>query len=338
MHGTQRPGLHRLALERRPLLLPIASYPGAQRTGATVRQLTTDPHAQTDAILALHRHLRTEVLLTCMDLSAEAEAFGATVHAADDEEVPSITGSLITSLAQAEALAVPEVGRARTGIQGDVVRALAAAAPDRLILAGATGPFSLAARLLGVSEALVLTLQEPDLVHRVLEKCVTYLTASLRALRDAGAGGVILAEPTAGLLSPRGLETFSAAAVRTLVEAVESPSFSIVLHNCGAKPVHLPALLKSGVRVFHFGAPMDLDAALRLVPADTLIAGNLDPAKVFNAASPETTYTAARDFLHRHAHRPNVILSSGCDLPRRTPLAHLEAFFAAARDAQGLPR
>jgi uroporphyrinogen decarboxylase len=95
-----------------------------------------------------------------------------------------------------------------------------------------------------------------------------------------------MAEPAAGLLSPRGLARFSAPYVKRIVEAAQSEKFCIVLHNCGAKLAHLPKILESGAEIHHFGAPMDMASALDQVDKDVILAGNLDPTAVFHDGSP----------------------------------------------------
>lgn len=316
-----------------PLALPIASYPGGQITGASTLQMVRDPQAQAEAILALHERFRTPVLLTCMDLSAEAEAFGATVQGGPDE-VPAVVGRRVTTLDEAKHLPVPEVGTARTAVQLAVLRQVGSRAPDRLIIGGVTGPFSLAARLLGVSEALLLSVDQPDLVHAVTRRCATFLVDYLRALRQAGAGAVFMAEPTSGLLSPRGLETFSAAYVREIAQATAAPGFTLILHNCAVRVAHLRGQLSTGVPALHFGAPMDLSKALTQVGPGTLVGGNLDPASVLVSGTPESVAEATCRLLTELAVHPHFVLSTGCDLPLRTPLANLQAFFDTARTAR----
>lgn len=329
MHDGERPTLASVMARREDRVLPVISYPGSQLTGVSVADMVRDPQVQVDAVLALHRHLGTRVLLSCMDLSVEAEAFGAEVRYAENE-VPQVPGRLVTSEAEAVALRVPEVGAARTGVQLEVVRRLAAAVPDRPVLAGVTGPFSLAARLLGVSEALLLTADAPGMVQAVVERSTRFLVDYVTALRAAGAGGVFLAEPTAGLLSPRALATFSSPYVRRIREAVAGPGFELMLHCCAARVAHLPALFASGATAFHFGAPMDLAIALERAPAGSLVGGNLDPAGVFVNGTAEGVSRAVRELRARLGHWPGFVLSSGCDVPAATPMSHLEAFFAAA--------
>src|SRR5512139_3063474 len=85
--------------------LPIATYPGLALTGATVRQAVNAPQVQFEAVAALHARYETPFVLSAMDLSAEAEAFGCTLHLSDDE-IPSVTGRLVTNLEQAAKLPV----------------------------------------------------------------------------------------------------------------------------------------------------------------------------------------------------------------------------------------
>jgi len=114
---------------------------------------------------------------------------------------------------------------------------------------------------------------------------------------------------------------------------VGDESFNIVLHNCAAKLLHLPAILETGLKAFHFGAPMDIVAALGKVAPDVILCGNLDPAGVFVQMPPaEITVKAAQLLTATTAHR-NFVLSSGCDLPPNAPLASLDAFYAALKQA-----
>jgi uroporphyrinogen decarboxylase len=311
------------------LALPIAVYPGAQLTGATVRDIVTNPRAQGEASAALHERYHTPIALAAMDLSVEAEAFGCEIHMTD-EEIPTAITSVVATVEQATALAVPPIGTKRTQVYLEAVTLLKGLPAKPLVLGGCIGPFSLAGRLVGLSEACGLTLDNPALMHTVLDKCAAFLTAYVQAFKAAGAHGVIMAEPAAGLLSPRGLSEFSAAYIRRIVQATEDGQFQIILHNCGAKLLHVPAILESGPSAFHFGAPMDLAGALAKVPATTVLCGNLDPTAVFLQSTPGQLAAKTSALLAAtQAHR-NFVLSSGCDVPPGSPLANLDTFFAVA--------
>jgi uroporphyrinogen decarboxylase len=319
------------------LALPIAVYPGLALTGAKVSDIITNPRAQLDAQAALRERHGSPFVLSAMDLSAEAEAFGCSVMMCDTE-VPTVTGRLVTSLDQAKALAVPQPGDRRTSVYLEVVRLLRQLPDEPFVFSGCIGPFSLAGRLVGVSEAMELTVTEPDLMHLLLEKSTAFLTNYLRAFKAAGAHGIIMAEPAAGLLSPRGLAAFSSAYIKRITPELGDQAFTILLHNCAAKLLHLPAIQETGLKAFHFGAPMDIVGALGKVSPDVVLCGNLDPAGVFVRLPPaEVTARTAQLLAAAAAHR-NFVISSGCDVPPNAPLASLDAFYQAVNAANGEPQ
>jgi uroporphyrinogen decarboxylase len=310
--------------------LPIATYPGLSLTGATVRQAVNDPQVQFDAVAALHARYHTSIVLSAMDLSAEAEAFGCTLYVAEDE-IPSVTGRLVTTLDQVAKLPIPQPGDRRTAVYLDTVRRLKKLPSRPMVLGGCIGPFSLAARLVGVSEALELTLSEPDLMEAVLEKSTAFLTGYARAFKEAGADGLIMAEPAAGLLSPRGMSTHSSKYVKSIAAEVCEGEFALILHNCAARVLHLPAVLETGLSSFHFGAPMDLPVALGKVAPEVVLCGHLDPTGVFCQLSAPEVQAHALDLLSKTAAHRNFVLSSGCDVPAGAPLANLDALYATVK-------
>jgi len=313
------------------LVMPIGVYAGLEITGASVRDAVTDPIAQSEAVLALHERLATPVMLTAMDLSAEAETFGCTIRMSD-EEIPTVTGRRATTLEEILALPDPEPGDLRTRVHLESARRLVAQANGTPVLGGLIGPFSLAGRIYGVSEALEASVGEPDLLLCLLEKVTRFLSAYTRAFREAGVSGVIMAEPAAGLLSPRGLARFSAPFVKQIVESAQNKEFALLLHNCGAKLPHLPKVLESGAEIYHFGAPMDLPAALEQVDGQVILCGNLDPSAVFHGGTPEEVRAQTTALLAAAQGKPNFIISSGCDLPPGTPIENLEAFYEVVRN------
>ncbi len=309
------------------LAIPVLTFPGGQLTGDSVRTLVHSPAAQIRAQLALRDRFRTLALLSAMDLSTEAEEFGASIQFSDDE-VPTVTGRLVTDPAGAEQLRIPQVGTRRTRVYLETIQGLARERADGLVLAGLIGPFSLAGRLYGVSEALLATAMEPEVVLILLEKTTHFLTAYARAFKDAGADGVIMAEPTAGLLSPRAVAEFSSPYIKRIIEAVEDERFQILLHNCAARLGHLSAKRESGASALHFGKPMDLPAALKEVPSDLPLCGNLDPAEVFVNSTPDEVASRTLGLLAATAGFRNFVISSGCDIPAHAPLKNIEAFFS----------
>ena len=306
--------------------IPVLTFPGGQLTGATVREMVHDHRKQAAAQLALRDRFPLFALLSAMDLSAEAEEFGATVRF-EDHEIPTVTGRLVCDLPSVDALRIPRVGSKRTRVYLDTIAELARVRGNLPVIAGCIGPFSLAGRLFGVSEALLATAMEPETVELLLEKTTAFLLRYVREFKNAGAEALIMAEPTAGLMSPASVSLFSSPYVRQIIDEVEDDRFQIILHNCGAKIGHLNATLASGATALHFGKPMDLPAAIQAGPAGTVFCGNLDPAEIFVNSTPEEVAARTEALLQATAGAKNFVISSGCDVPAHVSLANLQAFF-----------
>jgi uroporphyrinogen decarboxylase len=310
--------------------IPISVYPGLPLTGARVIDIVTSASTQAETQIALHERVRSPVMQTAMDLSAEAEAFGGLVRFADDE-IPTVDGRLVTTREEIDQLEVPSPGSRRTRVHLDAASMMKRGARGSLVLGSLIGPLTLAGRLLGVSEALALTITDAGSLHALIEKTTAFLVEYARAFRAAGADGAIVAEPLAGLVSPPDLARFSSAYLRRLVEAVDSPDFLVIVHSCSARMIHLPQMLEAGARMFHFGSPMDMPAALARVGDRVILAGNLDPTSVFFQGTSEDVVRRTDDLLDATSAYPGFAPSSGCDLPPGTPLPNLEAFYAAVR-------
>ena len=328
MNGTN--WLARLASQQKPL--PLLSFPGIRFLGdVNVRQMVCDSDLQARCMKAVADRVDAAAAVSFMDLSVEAEAFGARVLFFDDD-VPAVCGSLVTDEAEAQALPVPAVGAGRTGVYIDAIRRGKALITDRPVLAGAIGPFSLAGRLVDVSEAMYLCYDEPELLHTLLDKCAAFSNDYIRALRDAGADGVVLAEPLAGLISPDQEREFSAPYVRRIVQAVQEASFPVIYHNCGNYAYLMTdSIRENGCMAYHFGDSVDLKQMLDRMGPDRLILGNISPSAQFRNGTPETMARAVRELLDTCGGYANFIPSSGCDVPPGSPWENIEAFFETCK-------
>ena len=76
--------------------MPILSFPSAMLMGVTVKELTSNSELQAKGMKLIADRHKTLASVSMMDLSVEAEAFGAKIHFAEDE-VPTVVGALIQS-------------------------------------------------------------------------------------------------------------------------------------------------------------------------------------------------------------------------------------------------
>lgn len=312
--------------------MPVLSFPAVQLMGITVKDLISSSDHQAKAMALIAQHTDASASVSLMDLSVEAEAFGATTRVSDDE-VPTVTGMLVHDEDEAAALAVPQVGAARTGLYVEAIRKACDLITDRPVLAGMIGPYSLAARLRDVSEIMMDSYDDPDMVHVLLQKSTEFLISYAKAYKEAGANGIVIAEPVAGLLSPDLAAEFSAPYVKKIVDAVQDDSFLVIYHNCGGAVVaQLPSILSIGAAAYHFGNAIDMLDVLQKVPDDTICMGNIDPAGEFRGGTPDSMREATLSLLKKCSGYKNFVLSSGCDIPPLSKWENIDAFFAAAQE------
>lgn len=244
--------------------LPIMTHSGIELIGHSVRDAVTDGEVHARAVLALAERYPSLASTVIMDLTVEAEAFGAEIHFPEDD-VPSVVGRLVCDRAGIEALAIPslDAGRVPEYLKANE---LVARASNRPVLSGCIGPYSLAGRLYDMSEIMMGIYIEPDTIRLLLDKCTEFITEYCKALKRAGSNGVLIAEPAAGLLSDDACREFSSVYVRRIVEQVQDDNFAVILHNCGNTGQCTAAMVATGSMGYHFGNGMDMAAALRDCP------------------------------------------------------------------------
>lgn len=315
-----------------PRALPILSFPAAQKLGVSIEQLVKTAQLQADAMTYVAEHTNTLAAVSLMDLSVEAEAFGAQVHYTENE-VPVVTGQLVSDMDEAEALEIPglEKGRARTCVDG--IRIAKAQIKDKPVLAGMIGPYSLAGRLMDVTEIIYICYDEPEAVHTVLNKATEYLISYGNAMKQAGADGIVMAEPLAGILRPDMTEEFSVPYVKRIVDALQSEDFAVIYHNCGnAVASMLPEIFSQGAAAYHFGNAVDMLDVMKKAPADCLCMGNVDPAAIIAEGTVEEVTAATRMLMTKCGGYKNFIASTGCDVPAHAKWENIQAFFAAVEE------
>ena len=312
--------------------LPVLSFPAVQLMNITVSELISSAEAQAQAMELVAQRTDAAASVSLMDLSVEAECFGSQIRVSD-EEVPTVVGSIVAAEEEAQALGVPAVGAGRSGLCVEAIRLASQRITDRPVFAGVIGPFSLAARLMDVTEAMVLCYDEPDMVHILLEKATRFITDYCRAFKEAGANGVVIAEPVAGLLSPALEEEFSAPYIKKIVDAVQDDTFLVIYHNCGGAVIRqIDSILSTGAAAYHFGNAIDMAEMMTHIPAGTVAMGNVDPAGEFRNGTPESIRAATWKVMEACCQYPNFVISSGCDIPPLSRWENIDAFFAAVAE------
>lgn len=311
--------------------MPIMTNPGIELAGMTVKDAVTDGEKHFKAIDALNKkYPQSSACTVIMDLTVEAEAFGAALVFPEDE-VPSVTGRLVSNRSEVEMLEVPSMDGGRVPEYLKANR-LAAENIRKPVFSGCIGPYSLGGRLFDMTEIMMGIYTEPDTVRLLLEKCTAFIMEYCKALKVCGTDGVIIAEPAAGLLPNDDCKAFSSVYVKRIVDAVQDDDFAVILHNCGNGGHCTEAMTCTGAKGYHFGNKIDMADALKECPSDTLVMGNLDPVGVFKNEMAAEVYAETYSLLEKCGNYGNFVISSGCDVPPGIPFENIGAFYKAVAD------
>ena len=324
-------------LSRKERTVPILSFPSAQLLGISVRELISSARNQADGMKAIAERCPVGASLNMMDLSVEAEAFGAKIRVSEHEN-PTVEKGVIDDIADAASVTVPAVGAGRTGICVEGVRLAKREIADVPVFCGVIGPYSLAGRLFDMTELMMECYDSPDEVKTLLGKCAAFLASYIRAFQEAGADGVILAEPAAGLLSPVLAEEFSTPFVKQIFDAVDRDDFVLCYHNCGRSAEDMADSLSAlPADVFHFGNAVNLQKMLAAMPADRIVMGNVDPV-LFRRGTPEEIRADVRRVYNACGGYDNFMISSGCDIPAASGWDNIDAYFDEVKAIYGTGR
>lgn len=315
----------------RQLAIPVMTHPGIEAIGHTVKEAVCNGEVHFKAMKYLSENTPADACTAIMDLTLEAEAFGADISMPENE-IPTITGRLVTDFDSVNALNVPGLDVARLPEYLKANKLAVQNIKDKPILSGCIGPYSLAGRLYGMSEIMLGLYLEPETIHMLLQKCTDFILSYCRELKKIGTQGVIMAEPAAGLLANNECHAFSTRYVKQIVDELQDDDFVVVLHNCGNSGQCTQAMIDSGANALHFGNAIQMEQVMQQCPSDVVVMGNLDPVGVFRQGNPGTVALATEKLLSIAGSYKNFVISSGCDLPPHVPAVNLKSFFEAVHN------
>jgi MtaA/CmuA family methyltransferase len=271
------------------------------------------------------------------DDASLAEACGAKVIYRDEE--PAIVDEsdvVVKDFRDVDSLKLPDPWRdGRLPIWLEATRLLVDEVGDRAFVMGRAdqGPFSLACLLRGPQQFMMdlLTEEDPEPIHRLIDYCRQACTLFAKAQKEAGAHATSIGDAFAGpnLISPAMYRRFALQPEIRLTQEVQACGIPLSIHICGNTNAIISDMGKTGARILEVDWKLDMAAARAAVPATTVLMGNVNPSDPLVLGTPDQVTTAARKVIEATGGR-GLILSSGCALGRDTRPENLKALVAAA--------
>jgi uroporphyrinogen decarboxylase len=218
----------------------------------------------------------------------------------------------------------------------ETVKLMSIGLPRSVLRGGyVTGPYSLAALMMGADEAAMATITQPEKLARLCQLTTEKIQEYVRLLIAAGAQVICILEPSAVMLGPDQFEQFSTRYVQHINNSCKYTGVATVYHTCGNTMHLIEKMAAAGVDGLSLDSPeagVDLPAAARRLSPDVLVIGNINPTGAILNGTADQVKQDVIDLLKQMESYPNFLLSTGCDLPQETPVENVQAFMEAARE------
>jgi uroporphyrinogen decarboxylase len=311
-------------------VLPLVGIHAAEIAGIKVADALKNEAEMTKAVMFALKTYGYDGVFPFMDLSAEAEAMGC-VTRSQGEEIPAVVKPALSSLEDIKRTAVPEpeiAGRLPVFLR--VVEMLSdQVGKEVAVCAYVTGPFTLAGHLLGLANLLLNCRKNPEALEGLFalstETGITYG----KALSRAGAQVIMILEPAVALISSSHFLRFVSAHLSKMVKDLGNRT-SLVLHVCGNTTHLIEEMAKVGANGISIDAPVDVGFAKEKTLGRVCIWGNVSPVNVLLHGTREDVRRACEDCIQK-AGKKGFVLSSGCEVPRKTPPENLKTMVEVAR-------
>ncbi|HUI63952.1 MAG TPA: uroporphyrinogen decarboxylase family protein, partial [Bacteroidota bacterium] len=191
------------------------------------------------------------------------------------------------------------------------------------IMGWVEGPAAEAADLRSATNFLTDTVDDPDFLGELMDRCLAVAINFARAQIEAGADTIGIGDAIASLLSPRFYEAFIQPREKSLIKAIHDAGAYVRLHICGNITHLLPGIANLGVDILDVDHMVDIVRVRKMVGGKVL-SGNIDPVGGILQGTPESIRTFLRS-AYQSVGNPFMV-AAGCEIPSKTPAENLRAF------------
>lgn len=332
---TPRERFGLLVIDERPdrcNIMPLITSHAAHVAGVRLRKYYTDGKtmAQTQ-IIALEEY-RHDAISFFSEVGIIAEAMGSQFEYPDDD-LPVFA---VPALAKQSLVKLPRPDPQRSGrlpVYLEAIEYAYTALGDRVpILAFVPAPFTTGMMLSEPNEFLMQTIRQPDTITDIMNVVTENTIEFCDHIIDAG-GLPVIVDPLASssVVSPRVYENFALPSERTLIDHLHRYDLDIILHICGETEPIIDLLPQTNADLLSIDRVSLPDVVERL-SCHMRIVGNFDTSTIAFSSPPQI------DTMVRHMTRTGMksrtgyIVSTGCEVPIRTPGANIKAFMKAAKE------
>jgi len=302
-------------------VVPIVSYPVARLLNLDLRKcLLEDPRLHADFICRVGEMLEIDAYLPLLDLTVEAELFGAKVDFSK-HEAPRINNKLDID-------EIHRIERTRIPLMVETARVAAdKKLPGKPLGFYVTGPLTVLSQILGVERVMLHFARRSERIFLLLDSITDVCVEYARRLADAGVDFLMIADPASSLLSVGLFRIFSMPYLERLIKEI---STDLILHICGKAGHLLEDISELGATGISIDQNVQLEEASSKLPKEMLIFGNYNPVNILLKSPKEIEEDVFKMLEHVRCDR-RIVASTGCDIPPTAPIENINAFIRASK-------
>jgi len=327
-------------LEGRPVdslpAMPITMMFAADQIGAKYFNYATDFRVLAEAQIAVAERFDFDYVSVISDPGCEASALGAALKFFPDQP-PAIDeeNALLKDKARLASLEVPDPARSRRmRNRAEGVKLLKErVGNDKVVEGWIEGPCAEGADLRGINTLMLDFYDDPAFVRALFEFLVEVELRFARFQVELGADLIGVGDAAASLVGPKFYNEFVWPYEQKLVGALHAEGIKTRLHICGNTRRILEGMGKLHCSMVDLDWLSPVSEGREKMGPGQVLLGNLDPVRVLKDGTPDSVYEAIGE-CHRQA-GGRFIVGPGCEVPRGTPPANLQALVRYAREHSG---
>ena len=313
--------------DRTPVF-PLLMFFAQERAGITYREYASNGRALADAQLNMRDRFAVDAITVCSDAFRVTADLGAEMAYPEDKP-PFAVRPLVANEAELRRLAKPDplAAGSRMADRVDAARIVADAVGDECLTLGWVDmPFAEACAVCGVTDFMMLMVDEPSLAHAILDFLTEIVIDFGLAQFEAGVPMIGAGDAAASLVSPAHYREFALPYEQRVIERIHDAGGLVKLHICGNTAHILQDMIRCGADLFNVDHLVGFDLACRAYgEAGKAFKGNLDPVGDVLYATPQECAARCAGLLEE-ASGLRYMVSAGCEIPADVEDAVFEAF------------
>lgn len=200
--------------------------------------------------------------------------------------------------------------------------------------AAMSGPFSVAASVVGTENLLRWMVRYPEEVHTLMGIVAESNNRYIEEVAKLGLS-IGFADPmsSTSIISPKLFREFSLPYLQRNINKIKETTGSAPgIHICGKSQKLWRDVVDAGISNFSIDNEEDLEDAKKIMGDEVVITGNVPPVDVIYLGSRADINKSVKESIRKGYDSPKgYILSTGCQIPMNTPIEKVEMFMEAGR-------